>query len=262
MVDVGCRVVSDAVDSRRPWLPQVAVDPELIIRGCNRAFSQAIGWPTSDLLGCPVAHVVGDRPREVVADGGPQLLASLERVLDGGKAHHMTIQRHDLPASGRHGELIRKYWMPINRPILDHGRVCGVLHEVRDVTYLDRSVITLLERLRDLRQSEGDLGVDGTPVVVAVTELVDHAVRLGAEADHLRRALTSRATIDQARGVVMAVQGCDPQQAFGVLRKLSNDHNVRLADLAAAIVRNVDVVGESMGATDASAGACPRATRP
>lgn len=52
----------------------------------------------------------------------------------------------------------------------------------------------------------------------------------------LRRALDSRATIDQAKGIIMAERRCSPDAAFGILTKLSQDTNVKVADVAAALV--------------------------
>jgi AmiR/NasT family two-component response regulator len=57
-----------------------------------------------------------------------------------------------------------------------------------------------------------------------------------AEREQLREALTSRATIDQAKGILMAEHHCSPDEAFALLVRLSNDTNVRLADVASALV--------------------------
>ena len=55
-------------------------------------------------------------------------------------------------------------------------------------------------------------------------------------AGQLREALTSRATIDQAKGMVMALRQCDEAEAFQVLVQASNTANVKLRDLAADLV--------------------------
>ena len=59
---------------------------------------------------------------------------------------------------------------------------------------------------------------------------------LHRENDQLRSALTSRATIDQAKGVLIAEHGCSPEAAFCRLVKMSQNSNVRLRDVASAIV--------------------------
>lgn len=49
-------------------------------------------------------------------------------------------------------------------------------------------------------------------------------------------ALASRDTIGQAKGMIMERFGIDAQSAFELLRKLSQDSNIRLVDIAAQIV--------------------------
>lgn len=49
----------------------------------------------------------------------------------------------------------------------------------------------------------------------------------------LNAALASRAVIDQAIGIIMARRACSAGEAFVMLRKMSNDRNVKLRDLAA-----------------------------
>jgi GAF domain-containing protein len=60
--------------------------------------------------------------------------------------------------------------------------------------------------------------------------------RVARLADQLQEALESRAIIEQAKGVVMARQGCTQDDAFDVLRKLSQSSNRKLRDIAADLV--------------------------
>lgn len=57
--------------------------------------------------------------------------------------------------------------------------------------------------------------------------------------EDLRHALTSRAIIDRAVGIVMAQQRCDADEAFGILRRGSQHRNIKLRDLAAEMVSAV-----------------------
>ena len=57
--------------------------------------------------------------------------------------------------------------------------------------------------------------------------------------EQLRSALASRAVIDQALGIVMARERCNQATAFGVMRAASQQSNVKLRDIAAAIVTSV-----------------------
>ncbi len=56
---------------------------------------------------------------------------------------------------------------------------------------------------------------------------------------HLKAALASRATIDQAMGVIMAQNRCSAEEAFGILRTASQHRNTKLRDVAVAIIEGV-----------------------
>ncbi|OZM74638.1 transcriptional regulator [Amycolatopsis antarctica] len=58
-------------------------------------------------------------------------------------------------------------------------------------------------------------------------------------AEQLRAALRSRAVIDQAKGIVMAVRHIDADQAFTVLVEQSQQENTKLRDLAKRLVAGV-----------------------
>jgi len=58
--------------------------------------------------------------------------------------------------------------------------------------------------------------------------------------DNLRTALTSRSTIDQAIGILMAQQRCDARTAFDLLRHASQGRNIKLREVASAIVGGVE----------------------
>jgi GAF domain-containing protein len=60
---------------------------------------------------------------------------------------------------------------------------------------------------------------------------------------HLEAALTSRSTIDQALGILMGQRRITANQAFDVLRRLSQRANVKLRDIAAALIADVTADG-------------------
>ena len=57
--------------------------------------------------------------------------------------------------------------------------------------------------------------------------------------DDLHEALTSRAVIDQATGIIMAQQRCGAAAAFDILRRASQNRNAKLREVAAEIVSQV-----------------------
>jgi len=71
--------------------------------------------------------------------------------------------------------------------------------------------------------------------VVAVSAL-DGVQRLAGQ---LEQAMASRAVIEQAKGIIMAMRGVPEHEAFEVLRKSSQDRNVKVRELALQIVHGV-----------------------
>lgn len=72
-----------------------------------------------------------------------------------------------------------------------------------------------------------------------VARTIPGAVRLfetDERATQLEQALVSRSTIDQALGVLMAQNKCTSDEAFGILRRASQNRNVKLRDVAAMII--------------------------
>ena len=72
-------------------------------------------------------------------------------------------------------------------------------------------------------------------VALANTRMYAEAVRL---TNQLQEAITSRAVIDQAKGVLMAREGIDADTAFAWLKRESQHRNVKLRDLAAQVVES------------------------
>lgn len=62
-----------------------------------------------------------------------------------------------------------------------------------------------------------------------------------SHAEDLQTALHSRDVIGQAKGILMERHSLDSDQAFAVLRRVSNDLNVRIRDLAHLVARGEDL---------------------
>ncbi|WP_221361308.1 GAF and ANTAR domain-containing protein [Streptomyces beigongshangae] len=58
-------------------------------------------------------------------------------------------------------------------------------------------------------------------------------------ADQLQRAMTSRAVIDQALGVIMGQRKCTADEAFGILRSASQRRNVKLRVLCTELITDL-----------------------
>lgn len=85
----------------------------------------------------------------------------------------------------------------------------------------------------------------GSAVAAVLYEIAAKS-ELESLAGQLETALESRATIEQAKGIVMAIRGCGPDEAFDHLQKVSNDTNTKLRDVANDTVRSArsEIAGE------------------
>jgi hypothetical protein len=85
----------------------------------------------------------------------------------------------------------------------------------------------------------GSLDPDATPMASLIATVGGAAVGAAAQrhesersASQLQEAVSSRATVDQAKGLLMQALGCDAEQALARLRHLSQTRNVKVRDIA------------------------------
>jgi AmiR/NasT family two-component response regulator len=94
---------------------------------------------------------------------------------------------------------------------------------------------------------EGIDEIQGLQDALACTQSVEQFLRqlsqrmaaVIAVNEQLSSSIESRGLIDQAIGVIMAIRRCPQDEALSVLRKASQDQNVKLRDIAASIVAGV-----------------------
>jgi len=72
-------------------------------------------------------------------------------------------------------------------------------------------------------------------VGVAMSNMWDFE-EVRTDAAQLQEALAGRAVIDQAKGIIMQTSGCTAEAAFEELRRISQHHQVKVADLARLLV--------------------------
>jgi GAF domain-containing protein len=85
----------------------------------------------------------------------------------------------------------------------------------------------------DEDEQVGSLFADQASVALTNAQLYDSAYRLTQQ---LQEALTSRAVIDQAKGILMGQRGMGVDEAFAVLRTTSQRENRKLRDIAQELV--------------------------
>jgi GAF domain-containing protein len=84
-------------------------------------------------------------------------------------------------------------------------------------------------------QALGAFAVVTAELVRSAAELASHQFEMG----QLRRALSSRVWIEQAKGMVAATEGIALEQAFDQLRRRARSSSRKLADVAQEVVQDV-----------------------
>ncbi|GAA5070731.1 AmiR/NasT family two-component response regulator [Thermocatellispora tengchongensis] len=96
------------------------------------------------------------------------------------------------------------------------------LYSVRPNAFGARAVVPLAEMLAE-------------QVAVALGNMWDFD-EVRTDAAQMHEALAGRAVIDQAKGIIMQISGCTADEAFDELRRVSQHHQVKIADLARLLV--------------------------
>ncbi|MGW2207301.1 PP2C family protein-serine/threonine phosphatase [Streptomyces sp. NPDC001774] len=134
--------------------PALLLTPDLVMRDANDAFLVRSGRGRGDLVGRSVFEVFPLDPSDPEAPGS-QLRASIDRVLATGRQDAMPLHRYDLEAPGRPGVLEKRYWSPVNAPVLGpNGQVALIISRVEEVTELVRIRAALQEAGEALRDEE------------------------------------------------------------------------------------------------------------
>jgi hypothetical protein len=116
------------------------------------------------------------------------------------------------------------------REAIEAGRPFTQQHRILDTTESVRHVVTVGQ---PLVESERVTGVDG--YVVDVTDAVERQVN-DEVWDRASKVIENRATIERAKGALMAAHGLDADAAFELLRLWSSTRNVKLRDVARQVI--------------------------
>jgi transcriptional regulator with GAF, ATPase, and Fis domain len=73
-------------------------------------------------------------------------------------------------------------------------------------------------------------------VLASFASVAINAVAQGEDVSTLRRGLLSNREIGKAVGMLMMLYGVDEQEAFNILRRYSQDLNIKLADVARSVI--------------------------
>ena len=147
----------------------------------------------------------------------------------------------------RTGELRRspslaadKRWPKFRQPTLDEGVVSCLSLPLVIGNHGTGGVMNLYSRDRPFSDTDEKIGRRFMPPAsVAVANARAYA-KAHAVIEQLQEALQTRDVIGQAKGIIQAREHCGPAEAFERLRDLSQHRNVKLRDLARAVVDSPD----------------------
>jgi GAF domain-containing protein len=129
-------------------------------------------------------------------------------------------------------------WMAFRRVAAEHGVLSTLSLPMRadHGTVGAMNLYARRERAFTGLHREAALAFAGqAAVVLANAQAYWDAQRLSAR---LGEAMKSRATIEQAKGILMGAQRCGPDEAFELLIRASQRENVKLRDIARRIVED------------------------
>ena len=125
-------------------------------------------------------------------------------------------------------------WPDLTSRVLADTPVRGALSVQLTV---DRARTGALNLFSDTPHAFDDRSIEHALVLGAFATVATNAVAQGEDAASLRRGLASSREIGKAIGMVMVLNDVSDDDAFDVLRRTSQLTNVKLADVAADVVR-------------------------
>ena len=118
---------------------------------------------------------------------------------------------------------------------LSSGEPYALWHRIIDARRRTRQVVSVGEGVRD--EAGTLVEVRGYMVDVTGSKRAETVREID---DAVRRSALSRGTIEQAKGVIMGALGVGDEEAFALLRRGSQNANVKVRDLAARLLEEVE----------------------
>jgi AmiR/NasT family two-component response regulator len=103
---------------------------------------------------------------------------------------------------------------------------------------VDRAKIGALNLFSDSANAFDTKSIERAMVLAAFATLATNAAAYGEEVAGLRQGLTQNREIGKAVGMLMVLNDVSDDEAFDILRRASQDTNVKVADIAAELLRS------------------------
>jgi hypothetical protein len=213
------------------------LDRDLRIRGANTTYEAFAMRRRDDLLGDCVFDVFPDDPDDPQASGSSDLRVSVESAMRSRGTDTMPIFRYDITDPQDPDVFVPKLWTCSSTSVDDGDEQIGALLRVAEITSLDEALSALSLNIA----GGATLGAAEQLHVLSVLATTvrahqDYVQAMAREIEQLRRALESRDIICQAKGMLMERFDIDAGAAFGLLTRLSQESNTRVALVAQTLV--------------------------
>jgi ANTAR domain len=199
----------------------VCVAATLMVPGCDHAslMISRDGACSTVAVSDPVAHKIDDL--ELALGCGPCLDAIEDRT-----AQIAT----DLTTGGR--------WPALAARVVAETPVRGAMSVQLPV---DRAKVGALNLFSDTANAFDTTSIERANVLAAFATVATTAAANGEDAAALRRGLARNRVIGKAVGMLMVLNDVSDDVAFGILRRISQDSNVKVADVADDFLRHRSV---------------------
>jgi GAF domain-containing protein len=161
--------------------------------------------------------------------------------------HQYTTNEGPCLESLRTGEIRRSpslaadtRWPQFRPPALAEGVVSCLSLPLVIGNHGTGGVLNLYSENRAFEEIDEEIGRRFVPPASVAVANARAYTKAHAVIEQLREALQSRDVIGQAKGIIEAREHCGPDRAFERLRTLSQHRNIKLRDLAAAVVESPD----------------------
>ncbi|GAA4531959.1 ANTAR domain-containing protein [Amycolatopsis samaneae] len=235
-----------------------------VLAGVRRDVPGEIGTAVS--IAHPASRLGGGRLRVLTATGVGQVLTPITT----GHLWGPSL----LVAAGEEPVISADLWHDLRWPHLTPDTVCAqapteyhdAISRVRGVAAVpgvwDDNGVVVLSVYLESAADEHTLGVLARHerLVASAVTVADIASRSVEDAERVLDALASRAIIEQAKGALMTLLRCAADEAWAVLRRASQQFNVKLRELALALVEHIgQAPAEQPGDTERHVVASPEA---
>lgn len=150
-----------------------------------------------------------------------------------GFAPHAVVPTTDLLTAHKHPDDRAKTQRVVER-FLTTGERYACYHRIIDANSQERHVLVVAGGLTD----PGGTVTEMSGFMIDLTSARRHDLQPAID-EALDGALQNRGDIDMAKGAIMLSFNTDPDEAFAVLRAVSNRSNLKISDIASRIVNEL-----------------------